>query len=68
MMCEGRCGADDLLFGVEWNIAENHVVQQTTEGPDGGGLSVVAAVLQPLRTDVHQRACMTTTMRYIQNP
>ena len=45
---EGETCGDDLKVVVEWNIAADESVEQDPQGPDGGGLAVVATVQQPL--------------------
>ncbi len=45
--------AADLLIRLEGDVSANHVVQQDAQGPDSGGVAVVAAKHDPLGRRVH---------------
>ena len=55
----GEAGAEadvcaaDLLIRLEWDVATDHVIQEDSQGPDGGGVSHVAAVADPFWRGVH---------------
>ena len=43
----------DLLVGLEGDVAAHHVKEEDAQGPDGGQLSVVTVLADPLRGGVH---------------
>ncbi len=53
---EGDVRGADLLVRLEGNVPVDHVVQEDAQGPDGGGVAVVAPEQDPLRRRVHAGA------------
>lgn len=50
--------SDDLLVVLERDVAADHVVEQDSEGPDGGRDCLVLTPTDPLRRTVDARSCI----------
>lgn len=54
---EEHLPSEDLLVVFERDVPAHHVVEQDTQGPDGGRAPVVSVVFDPLRGAVHSGSC-----------
>ena len=50
-----------LSLSLKWDVSQEHVVEEDTERPDGGGEGVVLVVQDPLRGSVHLGSCSRHT-------
>ena len=59
----GKAGAElelghaDLLVLLEGDVAADHVVKQDSQGPDGGGVTVVARASDPFGWSINSGSC-----------
>ncbi len=65
---EAQLRPTDLVVRLEGDVTADHVEQEDAEGPDGGFLSIIAGVANPLRRGIHSGSCKEKETKYLGMP